>query len=405
MSNKRPQKKSKVSNSASKKATPKLRVNNQKSKAVNAPTARAAKTKNTGARIVAREGGGCTVSHSEMIGNLNSQAVNSFQLLKRLRVNPGSSATFPWLSRMAPNYEMFRFHKLHFRFETRSPTTLGGALIMSPEYDAADGTAGSDTEQSLYNNRGSVDDAVWKQIVLKLETSSLNKMYKSHVVMSDARFASTSQDAKTIDPAQVFIGTDCNNAASLGKLFVDYSVELMVPSAVTEVIGGGGSQEANNALFTNTNHGLIRKIPEKTGVDEIEPVADFISTLVSKGICTTPTDASPQFTVCKFNKDFQGVFSQMLKRTGLPWTSGATAYIMKPEIPNAANVEPSTINSVPQQIISSIGNGVIQSELWKISAQAGDFLKIRSNDLAGGIAELLDLEHTLASASLKSLVV
>lgn len=59
-------------------------------------------------------------------------------------INPGISASFPWLSGIASNYEQYRFNGLIFQLisssgDTTSTSALGlGSIAMSTDYDAAD---------------------------------------------------------------------------------------------------------------------------------------------------------------------------------------------------------------------------------------------------------------------------
>lgn len=48
----------------------------------------------------------------------NSFNYNTFDL------NPGSSVTFPWLNRIAQNFESYRFHGLVFEFKSMSADAL-----------------------------------------------------------------------------------------------------------------------------------------------------------------------------------------------------------------------------------------------------------------------------------------
>ena len=392
-------KKSTSSRSGKSKATPKQRV----PKPQKAPVAKSAKQTNKGPIFRALPGGGCIIEHSELITTLNSQAVANFQLLKRLRCNPASVGTFNWLSRLAPNYEMYKFHKLHFRYETRSPTTVGGSLIMSPDYDAADGSLGVD-ESSLYNNRGSVDDSTWKSLVLKLERNHMNRLYKSHVIMSDARFMTTSQDEKTIDVAQVFIGTDCQSALALGKLFVDYVVELSVPSSVQEEIGQGGALSTNIAARAgNVNSSFIIAQPSATKTNTVDPAFQWLNALVSNGTANTPSPSTPQFTVGRFTRDWQGIVNMVSNASSSTFTGEPQFFIMKDTVANAPNAIPDAGNSILQNKVQAAVLPTLTSAAYAVVAQAGDYLKLRSTaDLAG--TGSTDLKIQLGSALASTLL-
>lgn len=182
------------------------------------------------------------VSHTEFISSINiPNKISSFNLLKRLRINPGSAGTFQWLSTIAINFEFYRFKKLKFHYITRAPTTKSDSIIMSPEYDASEGVDES-SEQKIFNNVGTVDDVVWKNISLVMSTQLMNRLYSAHTVMSDPRFKNTKQDQKTVDAAQVSIYCEALPYSSYpcGKLVVEYEVEFWAPQNPTEALNIGG---------------------------------------------------------------------------------------------------------------------------------------------------------------------
>jgi len=188
---------------------------------------------------------------------------------------------------------------------------------MSPDYDAADGQQ-TITEQVLFSNINTVDQAIYKKvIVLDLSPQRLNRLYKSHVNMSDTRFESSTQDEKTIDPAQVFVFTDSPAAAGFayGKLVVDYQVELHEPQAPTDPPQQGGF-----ALRTTTN--LLSGTPIGAVANTI--VQQETSPIIEIG----PLGATyPGNVAGKFLRDWEGALTtQFGIASGNP-TSAGSVYI------------------------------------------------------------------------------
>jgi hypothetical protein len=190
------------------------------------------------------------IKRVEFVGNLKTTG-NSWEVIKRLRINPGSKDTFEWLSGIAGNFERYRFKKVKFIYLARCTPNTAGSLVMSPDYDAADKAPISEKEQAA--SVDTVEDAPWKNQEFVLSVTRMNKAYKSFSVMSDARFVTTKQDVKTVDCAQVTISGDPDVAGNWGKLWIDYEVDLFNPQADTEPgVGSGGKNVLGNPSVGST---------------------------------------------------------------------------------------------------------------------------------------------------------
>lgn len=183
---------------------------------------------------------GCVVSNRELIGTIGPLA-GGFEVLKRLRINPGSASTFRWLSTMANSWETYRFRRLKFEYITRVNTQANGGVYMSPDFDAQDGQPNAEELQAQY--RGTREEVPWKNFSMSLMPKDLNRTYKAHFCMDDDRFSLTEQDEKTIDAAQVFISTESDaGAAKWGRVWVDYEVELFTPQPPKLPLSTGGAR-------------------------------------------------------------------------------------------------------------------------------------------------------------------
>jgi len=146
------------------------------------------------------------------------------------RLNAGSESTHPWLASVARNYEFFRYRRLSFRYIPRCPTTQAGNIMFTPDYDAED--ANPTTEQAAAMNVDSVEAIPFRACRMNLDPAKMNAMYKRHTCMSDTRFPTTSQDTKTVDAGKVILSSDIiagGTPVLLGKIWVEYDVELSVP--------------------------------------------------------------------------------------------------------------------------------------------------------------------------------
>jgi hypothetical protein len=270
----------------------------------NVPIAQGTSIKNVSRGSIFRTG-----KKTELIGPLSSSGLGTFANLYRLRCNPASFATFNWLSQIAPNFESYKFHALRFVAITRAPTTASGSLIMSPDYDAADGSIPI-TEQFLFNNQGSTESPVWQtKTILNLDTKMMNRLYKAHINMTDIRFANTAQDEKTIDVAQIFIATDTNFSGNFGKLLVEYDVEFFQPQARTESINQGGA-EVMVSGNGNTNFPLNSSTLVQS--QEVTPLLQYFPGNAENNGGGNNTGALAQFT-----RDWQGYVRTSFVGTGI----------------------------------------------------------------------------------------
>jgi len=139
-------------------------------------------------------------------------------------VNPGISASFPWLSVIAANYESYKFNKLCFQFSTEKPTSVGGSLLMAIDYDANDAAPTTKSEIMAYHN--AVRCPVWSQTDYVSDKPDLNKLPQHYIRSTTV----SGTDLKTYDVGNLFVCTSgCADTSAMGELYVIYDVELITP--------------------------------------------------------------------------------------------------------------------------------------------------------------------------------
>lgn len=164
----------------------------------------------------------CVISHREFIGNVDG--TTSF-LATPYVLQPAIATTFPWLSQLASRWEQYRFSKLSFEYITRCPATTAGSVILAPDYDVLDPTPVSETVVTGYT--GAVEGCAWSSLTCHLDPRGM-------FPMGPKKFTRTvnigGSDQKTYDCGNFYICTDGMTGTSMvGKLWVNYSVELYVP--------------------------------------------------------------------------------------------------------------------------------------------------------------------------------
>jgi hypothetical protein len=138
-------------------------------------------------------------------------------------VNPGQFRLFPVLSDRARSYEQYRVKNLTFEWIPLSGTDRSGSVYLCFNPEAT--TPNPRNEQTLSAMSGSVCGPVYGTNT-KVRVS--NNGGKILYVRSD--ILTGGQDLRTTDFGRFFVATtDCSSSAALGKLYVNYEIELKYP--------------------------------------------------------------------------------------------------------------------------------------------------------------------------------
>jgi len=213
-----------------------------------APVARAKVVKTGGPKYKYLSNGDIVIHHREYIADIsaNSGTPSTFQATT-FNINPGQSSTFPWLSSVASRFESYSFEALHFLFETEAPSSLGGSLILSVDYDSTD--LAPLTKQQAMSYRNAVRSAPWEPCC---HTSLLEDLKKLPTFYVRPAGIPSGTDVKTYDAGNLFVCTQNVTTASAvcGELYVEYIVRLMTP--VTEPNATASGTYFSNSGMSNT---------------------------------------------------------------------------------------------------------------------------------------------------------
>lgn len=189
-----------------------------------APVSQALSKINTGPKIIRDSNSSRRIVHSELVGSINGSV--AFEV-NRYAVNPGLSATFPWLSSQADGWEQYRFRYLYFEFVTRTATSTVGSVILTPDYNPSDPNPADEKSATSYFN--AVETAPWVDQKCHLSVESMFPLGSRKFI----RNCEVSGDPKTFDAAAFFLCTvEEAGADPIGKLWVHYDVELFVPQTM-----------------------------------------------------------------------------------------------------------------------------------------------------------------------------
>lgn len=189
------------------------------------------------------------IRHRELLSSIQGQTTFTIDAnTGTFPVNPGLVSTFPWLAVQAAAWEKYKFHSLKFEYFPKCGSSQQGSVMMGMDYDAADSPPTLETQMSSYY--GTQEDAPWKEITFHADLKRVR----------DARYIRTSlptgQDIKTYDAGIFYLATlDAGTAATFGKLWIEYDVELMIPQQ---------SPAAQVGAYTSTTSTLTNLFPVVT---------------------------------------------------------------------------------------------------------------------------------------------
>jgi len=236
---------------------------------------------------------GVRVVKREFIGNVVNTVGFSLPVAV-YNINPGVAAVFPWLSIMANQYETYRFHRLTFRYITRCGTSQSGSVILAPDYDASDSPP--TTEQQITAYRGAVEDVPWRDISCTLEPSAMFSLGPRKFIRSST-VAFT--DIKTYDAGLFLVATVGVDTNLLGKLWVEYDVELFTPQIPTP---GAGLIPTFTSMFVASGQDLIVSNTSVVGFTPVFNPLGIVLTTSGTGTAFTPPRGTYLFTFfCDFN--------------------------------------------------------------------------------------------------------
>lgn len=176
--------------------------------------------------------GNLLIKHREFIqkvpGSVNFSVTS-------IPINPGLPAQFNWLWMIAHQYESYRFRKLSYEFVNSKTGTFAGEVILGIDYDPDD--SAPINEQMLQSYWGSRSGCITSPLTLHANMQAANKIPTKLCRLGLLNDSTTS--FVNYDVGDFFVATtDCADTSNIGRLFVDYEVELMTPQTQLQQLSG-----------------------------------------------------------------------------------------------------------------------------------------------------------------------
>ncbi len=166
------------------------------------------------------------IVHCEKVCAVITTASTVFTVLRTIALNPGMSASFPWLSNEARGWEFYRFNRLKFTLIPSAPTSSAGNFMLAPDYDPADSAPVSEFAMSAYQD--SKEAQIWRAMECDLTPDSMDGEMRRHFVRFGALAAN--QDIKTYDSGNLYVAALDGGGTVEARLWVEYDVSLFVPN-------------------------------------------------------------------------------------------------------------------------------------------------------------------------------
>jgi len=175
-----------------------------------------------------REGGGAEGPRRELVMTIVGDAEESKQpnpvRKGSFLINPGNPTLFPRLSKIAAEFEQYRFHLLRFEYEPTCSTADRGSVTYSVDYTSTAPYAV--TEQEAVDKYDSCQTPYWTEMYTNLDPSA---MFQAGPRKQIDNSPIAVGDRATKDAGRLDVYVDGSTGVKVGKLYVVYDCELFVP--------------------------------------------------------------------------------------------------------------------------------------------------------------------------------
>lgn len=182
------------------------------------------------------------VRHKEFIGEIRSAV--DFTNRYSLELNPGVSSTFPWLSRIAGNYQEYRFKGIVFHYVPTSGSAVAstnnalGSVMMQTSYRATDTPPASKRE--LLNEYWSTETAPFETTCHPIECNPSENPFNVQYVRQKTVPVGDNLLMYDLGVTHIAVSGQQVDNVVLGDLWVTYEVELKKPILYSNVTNGEG---------------------------------------------------------------------------------------------------------------------------------------------------------------------
>jgi hypothetical protein len=170
------------------------------------------------------------VMHREYVGEVVSGPTTGLFNNTNYVINPGNVQTFPWLSKLAQNFDQWKPHGIVFTYVCTSSVFNAvnqslGTVILATDYDVSDPPYASKVEMN--NSEFAVSSAPDCNIIHPVECKP-SEMTFNHYFVRDKLSLPSTDNAKFYDLGNFQVATIgvAGTNVTLGELWVTYDIEF-----------------------------------------------------------------------------------------------------------------------------------------------------------------------------------
>lgn len=169
------------------------------------------------------------IRHREFLGDIISASTANTFTIQSFSINPGLSASFPWLSQVCGStFQQYRINGMVYEFRTMSADALNsvntalGSVTMATDYDSAD--AAFTSKQQLENTEFGVSSKPSCSMIHAIECARSQTSVSEQYVRAFANPANT--DIRLYDLGKMYIATSGlqGTNVNIGELWVSYDI-------------------------------------------------------------------------------------------------------------------------------------------------------------------------------------
>ncbi len=164
-----------------------------------------------------------TFERVEALGPITGNTAN-FAIAGSYSINPGLSATFPWLAAPATAFNMYKFRKLRIFYKNSTSSTNTGVVVIGYNPDPND--IAPTTLSQIENYETRVRIATWEDSYVDVPYEDLNRLRKFLV-----RSSIVPGELATYDIGSIYVAVSGNNSSTttVGEIWVEYIVDMYAP--------------------------------------------------------------------------------------------------------------------------------------------------------------------------------
>lgn len=182
-----------------------------------------------------RSNGAVIMSHREYLGDVYSSPTPGQFQISQFPLNPGNEQTFPWLHRLAVNFQEYTLLGVLFEYRSMSADALTGgntalgSVIMATNYNAAAAPFTSKVEMENTEFAQSIKPSA--SIMHPIECSPKQTAISTTLYVRPSNKQLVNEDIRLYDWGNFFIATTGFQGSDVncGELWVTYQVALRKP--------------------------------------------------------------------------------------------------------------------------------------------------------------------------------